>query len=594
MAAASEPFRPHVFGKFYLLQKLGMGGMAEIYRAKVAGSGGFEKELAVKRILPALSSDAQFARMLINEAKLTVALAHPTIAQIYELGEIDGLYFISMELVEGATLHDLLFLANKAGKPLTIEQSIYICLEVLRGLDYAHKRTDGAGRPLGIVHCDVSPDNVMIDWDGGVKLLDFGVARAAQSSLSNYKEGTLMGKLSYASPEQAEGERFDHRVDLFAVGVMFYELLTGTHPFGRVQTVDALIASRKKKVVPPSKVRRELPPILDSFVLKSLSHSVNDRFQSAKEMADELVDFLFPTPTQAVAEHLSVSMQELYRSRIERQQRLRANDSLHMKVLANSMAKMEEEAQSTQQGSAPATDDSAPADPDHLELTGLQPVQGTKIFVSALDSSGMYQVPTGQQTPIAPRTRTPSRSAPKRTVYVSTGASIGKLLLTLVIGLALGAAGAFVGQRYFGPPALVILSHPQGANVVYGDLTLGQTPLILDRSPIPRTGGEVLLQLPGYREHVLPLEEAGGRIFRGEAELVSSLGRLRLESRPSGARVSLNGEAVGTTPLDLEEIDLQQAHRFELELRGYEPDSFIKWPSDPAQRIIRELRRQTP
>ena len=222
----SEPFRPQIFGKFFLLQKLGTGGMAEIFRGKTAGAVGFEKELVIKRILPALSSDRQFVRMLVNEAKLTVALTHPTIAQVYELGEVEGQHFISMELVEGASLHDLIHTAAHANRPLTIEQCIYVCLEVLRGLDYAHKRADGAGNPLGIVHCDVSPDNVMLTWEGGVKLLDFGVARAAQSSLSNYREGTLMGKLSYAAPEQAEGEWFDHRVDLFAVGVMFYELLT--------------------------------------------------------------------------------------------------------------------------------------------------------------------------------------------------------------------------------------------------------------------------------------------------------------------------------------------------------------------------------
>lgn len=586
MATATEPFRPHVFGKFYLLQKLGQGGMAEIYRAKVAGSGGFEKELAVKRILPGLSSDSQFARMLINEAKLTVALAHPTIAQVYELGEIDGLYFISMELVEGATLHDVLFLASRAGKPLTIEQSIYVCLEILRGLEYAHKRTDGAGNPLGIVHCDVSPDNVMINWDGGVKLLDFGVARAAHRALSNYKEGTLMGKLSYASPEQAEGEGFDHRVDLFAVGVIFYELLTGTHPFGRVQTVDALIASRKKKVVPPSKVRAELPPFLDEFVLKSLSHSVSERFQSAKEMGDELVDFLFPTPTQSVAEHLSVSMKELYKERIERQQRLRANDSLHMKVLANAMAKAEE----SKSEAIPAA---APMLPEQEIELHLAPTQGTKIFVSALDTSGMYlggsyatSLPQPSARGVArPRTRQRplpiSRPAPSR----------WRMAAAWGAGLAIGAA-AILGFRHWAtPPPLVVLSEPAGAEVIFEGQTLGTTPLILARSPLPRKGAQLLLQLSGYRDTGVQAESVGGNLLQARAALPSSLGSLRIESHPPGARVLVNGEAAGTTPLELDGIPLDEAYRFELELRGYEPDSFVRWPDDPEPVIRRTLQR---
>lgn len=585
MKPTAEPFRPHVFGKFFLLQKLGMGGMAEIYRAKMGGTGGFEKELVIKRILPALSSDDQFARMLINEAKLTVALTHPAIAQIFELGEIDGQYFISMELVEGATLHDLMFLANKAGKPLTIEQSIYLCLEVLRGLDYAHKRADGAGRALGIVHCDVSPDNVMVTWEGGVKLLDFGVARAAQASISNYKEGTLMGKLSYASPEQAEGERFDHRVDLFAVGVMFYELLTGTHPFGRVQTVDALITSRKKKVVPPSKVRSELPEILDDFVIKSLAHDKDERFQSAKEMADELIEFLFPTPTQAIAEHLSVTMRELYRDRIERQQRLRANDSLHMKVLSHAKPRTGEVEIPAATPSRPAQDASP-----RESLPNRAPEHGTKIFVSGLDPHGTLDTSPAAPTPALPRSRTPSRTGSRRLPVRPQEKGRFTALFGSLAGLAAGGAGAFFFLER--SPPLVVLSEPSGAEVVFDGEALGLTPLILDRSPLPREGAEIQLRLAGFQDAGVRAESKGGRVLRATASLVSAKGVLRIESRPSGARVLVDGEPAGTTPLDVKDIPLNEAHRIELELKGYQPDSFVRWPHDKESRIVRVLERQ--
>ncbi len=589
MKPSADPFRPHIFGKFFLLQKLGMGGMAEIYRAKLSGTGGFEKELVIKRILPALSSDTQFPRMLINEAKLTVALTHPAIAQIYELGEIDGQYFISMELVEGATLHDLMFLANKAGRPLTIEQSIYLCLEVLRGLDYAHKRTDGGGKQLGIVHCDVSPDNVMVTWDGGVKLLDFGVARAAQSSLSNYKEGTLMGKLSYASPEQAEGERFDHRVDLFAVGVMFYELLTGTHPFGRVQTVEALIASRKKKVVPPSRVRKELPSLLDGFVLRSLAHSKEERFQSAKDMADELIEFLFPTPTQAIAEHLSASMRELYRDRIERQQRLRANDSLHMKVLAHARTR-------TGEVSIPPTalSSTPPPSASSSDDFDLRPEQGTKILVSGLDPNsvimGLESSAHLSSTPAMPRPRTPSRSTSRR-IHVPRGGGAGRasLLVAGILGVGLGGGGAWTLLQQQAPP-LVVLSEPSGAEVSYDGLPLGKTPLILDRSPLPRSGGEVRLELAGFQEATVHPRPVDGRVLHATATLASSLGTLRIESRPAGASVKVDGEEVGRTPVDVKDVPMNEAHRIELELRGHQPDTFVKWPHDPERSIVRTLQ----
>lgn len=572
----AEPFRPQIFGKFFLLQKLGMGGMAEIYRGKTAGAVGFEKELVVKRILPALSSDRQFVRMLVNEAKLTVALTHPAIAQVYELGEIEGQHFISMELVEGASLHDLMHTARQSSRPLTIEQSIYLCLEVLRGLDYAHKRTDGAGTPLGIVHCDVSPDNVMVTWDGGVKLLDFGVARAARSSLSNYREGTLMGKLSYAAPEQAEGEWFDHRVDLFAVGVMFYELLTGEHPFGRVQTIEALRTSRKKPVTPPSQLRPELPSFLDPFVLRSLAYKREDRFQSAKEMADELVDFLFPTPTIAVQEHLAASLRELYRERIERQQRLRANDPLHMKVLANARARVgQQQAPALQQQPVPA---------------GAVPEDGTRIFVSALDPRSVaidLDLPSDRQERtaalrIAPRV---ARPASRKLSWIGLGAAA-------VAGLAAGIGGALymVGTR---DPTLVVLSDPPGAEVFLGEMRLGTTPLILEEAKVPESGASLVLRLADHRDAQVPVVR-GDRVARAEATLASSLGTFRIDSDPPGAKLRVDGKEVGETPFDVAAIALDRPHRFDLEKKGYELDSFILTPDQAGPGVRRILEHERP
>ena len=179
----SAEFKPHLFGKFFLLQRLAVGGMAEIYRARVPGAGGFEKELVVKRILPARAQDEGFIKMLVNEAKLTVQLTHSNIAQVYECGTIDGNYFISMELVNG-DLPQGDDGGVRAGRnaDLTPEQAIYLVLQLLQGLDYAHRKTDGQGNPLRIVHCDVSPDNALVSWEGEVKLLDFGIARAATAS----------------------------------------------------------------------------------------------------------------------------------------------------------------------------------------------------------------------------------------------------------------------------------------------------------------------------------------------------------------------------------------------------------------------------
>nr|PZM93196.1 MAG: serine/threonine protein kinase [Pseudomonadota bacterium] len=566
----ADSFKPELFGKFFLLQRLGAGGMAEIYRAKTAGAGGFEKELVVKRILPSLSSDQQFIRMLINEAKLTVALTHPTIAQIYELGEVDGRYFISMEYVEGATLHEVMYLARHMGRPLGLEQSIYICLEVLRGLDYAHKRTDGAGNPLGIVHCDISPDNIMLTWDGGVKLLDFGVARAAQKSLSNYREGTLMGKLSYAAPEQAEGKPFDHRVDIFAVGVIFYELLTGTHPFGKVSDVEALIESRKKPVVPPSQ-RAGVPKVFDDFVARSLAYDPSQRFQSAEEMADELLQMLFPTQTMEVAAHLEATMRELYRGRIEQQQRERAKDSERMRALA----------------AGPASKVSAPrgSTPPEKALEAIPAASGTKIFVSKQFEEARPPVTaTPRQAP--PRTPTPTRVVATRRRSGRAGAFLAGAILGAVV--ALGGGFVYLEQA---PRPLVVLSEPLGAEVYHEEKLLGQTPLYLPETEL-RERAVLRLKLPRHREVEAPIERSG-RVLFARGKLDVAVGSLRIESIPSGATVRMNGQFVGTTPLELRDLPLDARHRFDLERAGYLVDSFVVRPEEVEGGVVRRtLRRE--
>ncbi|HYQ81882.1 MAG TPA: serine/threonine-protein kinase, partial [Anaeromyxobacteraceae bacterium] len=339
--APPQDFKPHVFGKFFLLQRLAVGGMAEIYRAKVAGAGGFEKELVVKRILPARAQDQGFVKMLVNEAKLTVQLTHNNIAQIYECGAIDHQYFISMELVNGVTMKEMMSAFQRAGVALTPEQSIYLVLQLLQGLDYAHKKADPQGHPLQIVHCDVSPDNALVSYQGELKLLDFGIARAA-TGLSNYKEGMLMGKLGYVAPEQASVEKaWDHRVDIFAAGILLYELLTKQKPFPKATDVESLIQSRKARVLPPTTIDDRLPRDIDPILLRALAYDPEKRYPEARAFADALVDVLFPTPHSAIQDLLGNQMHQVYADRIAKLRQARAHDALVMKVLANVAAQQQ-------------------------------------------------------------------------------------------------------------------------------------------------------------------------------------------------------------------------------------------------------------
>jgi tRNA A-37 threonylcarbamoyl transferase component Bud32 len=561
-AQTSTPdFKPHVFGKFFLLQRLAVGGMAEIFRAKVSGADGFEKELVVKRILPARSQDQGFIKMLVNEAKLTVQLTHNNIAQIFECGTIDGNYFIALELVNGVSLKDMMTSFARANAVLSPEQSIYIVLQLLQGLDYAHKRTDAAGKPLKIVHCDVSPDNALITYQGEVKLLDFGIARAA-TGLSNYKEGMLMGKLGYVAPEQASLERaWDHRVDIFASGIILYELLTKQKPFQRATDVESLIQARKGKVVPPSSIDERLPRDLDPILLRALAYDPEKRFPDARAFADELVDLLFPTPHSAVQDLLGKQMQQVYAERIGRQRTARAHDALVRKVLRH-VAEQQKSAVYERVAQAEAA--SATGEPPSIhELPSID--------IQMDHAEAPRPIPLG-----------PERI---RTVRIGTGRAIAAGLLA---GVA-AAAGLWAASTYLRPGTLLVTSSPAGAAVTLDGRPVGTTPVVVEDVPLSRPH-QVQASAPGCKPAEVQLRPELGKLLRHvDLSLPSALGALTVESEPSGAEVRLDGQAVGSTPLTVTEVRLDERHRLDLSLPGHEMDQFVVLPEKDGTRFHRKL-----
>ncbi len=220
------------FGDYRLLRRLGKGGMAEVFLARRRGAVGFEKTLVVKRILPQLAGDPSFVKMFIDEAKLSAELHHPNIVEVYDLGEIDGRLYIAMEYVAGKNLHEVLRAAAAAAAPLEWTMAAHLARETARALHHAHEHRSPGGAPLSVIHRDVSPSNVMVGHDGVVKLLDFGIAKAAvQSGDEGTRTGTVKGKFSYMAPEQLDGLRVDRRADVFALGVLLWELATGVRLF---------------------------------------------------------------------------------------------------------------------------------------------------------------------------------------------------------------------------------------------------------------------------------------------------------------------------------------------------------------------------
>jgi serine/threonine protein kinase len=292
MATEGQSKAPSAFGRYTLLEQLAVGGMAEVFRAKITSSHGFEKILVVKRILPHLAADPNFVAMFIDEAKLTAQLTHPKIVQVLDFGEVRGQYFTALEYIDGFDALGLLRVAAQKRVHIPRSLAVFVVSEVLEALDYAHNARDMEGKPMQIVHRDISPSNIFISKRGDVKLGDFGIAHA-QRRESKTQAGTLKGKYGYMSPEQVVGRPIDARSDLFAVGVVLAELVTGRRLFSAPADLDVLLKVRDVKLDRLDKYGADLPKALDRIVRKALTKSPRDRFASAAEFRDELSDYLF-------------------------------------------------------------------------------------------------------------------------------------------------------------------------------------------------------------------------------------------------------------------------------------------------------------
>ncbi|MGD9061423.1 MAG: serine/threonine-protein kinase, partial [Desulfobacterales bacterium] len=278
-------------GKYQLLQKIAVGGMAELYRAKVTRDHGFEKQVAIKKILPHLSDEGNLVKAFIDEAKLAALLQHENIIQIYDFGSIDGGYFIAMEYLFGKDLRKLINKVKKAGSPLDLENTLYIVSRICAGLDYSHKLKDLQGKPLNIIHRDINPQNIFLTYEGQVKIIDFGIAKAASHNSTTH-EGLIKGKVAYMSPEQALGNTIDHRSDIFSTGIILYELLAGRRMF-EGETMHIYNQVREARYEPLNKLQPHLPEKLNGVVDRALAKEPDERYQTCGEMLADLEECIF-------------------------------------------------------------------------------------------------------------------------------------------------------------------------------------------------------------------------------------------------------------------------------------------------------------
>ena len=274
-------------GKYKLVKLIASGGMAEVYLARQAGAAGFEKLVCLKRILPHLARDKQFVEMFLNEARLASRLDHPNIVSIFDLGEANGNYFIAMEFIDGPSLRAVHKTAEGRGEFLPIPEICKIISMAAGGLQYAHDLADTDGSPLGLVHRDISPDNILVHRNGAAKVVDFGIAKAANSA-SQTRTGTLKGKVAYMPPEQLRGEPLDRRTDVFALGVVLYELLAGKRPWEGTSEVALIGKIMTEEPTPLLKLRPDAPEALVAIVDRALSKDRDLRHQSCHELQADL------------------------------------------------------------------------------------------------------------------------------------------------------------------------------------------------------------------------------------------------------------------------------------------------------------------
>jgi serine/threonine-protein kinase len=318
MSAAARGTR---FGKYSLLNRIAVGGMAEIFLARQEGLEGFEKTICIKRIRSHLSSQPNFVRMFLNEAKLAAQLNHPNIVQIYDLGRIADSYFIAMEYISGRDMSRIIPKAEKAGIPFPMIYALRIASNVCEGLYYAHTKTDAYGNPLHVVHRDVTPENILVGFNGTVKIVDFGIAKA-NTQIEQTRAGEIKGKLSYMSPEQATGAQLDARSDIFALGSVVYEWLTGYKLFTGENEMAILRSIIEGKIYPPSYFKEDVPEAVERILMKALEKDRDKRYQSAWEMQFEIDTYLASSEFTPSNIHLSNFLKQIFGDEIEREKEL--------------------------------------------------------------------------------------------------------------------------------------------------------------------------------------------------------------------------------------------------------------------------------
>jgi len=521
------------FGKYVVIRRLAMGGMAEVCLARLQGAAGFNKLCVVKQVLPHLAEDPSFTEMFLDEGRLAARLVHPNIAQTFELGEDGGRFFMAMEFVPGKSLSDVFKRLRDLDQTMPLACAMRIELQLLEALQYAHALKGDSGKPLGLVHRDVSPSNVMVTFDGSVKLLDFGIAKAVTHSHQT-ESGRVKGKGGYMSPEQCRGRDLDSRSDLYAAGAVLYQLVTGVKPFDNLingSDIYALMqATMRGGFALPSQVRAGLPAELDSIVKQAMALKPEDRYRSARPMMADLEALSGRLGTFPSAQRLAELMEQLFG---EEQEELAFLPEVPEAAAADvrSSPSFVEQSQSFVEplsfdsllipkapgAVAPAREEKTrldrPVDPDDNEQT------------RDVTSLGL--------TAFAPRTATPRKATRLPRTWLAVA--------TIAGGAALGFGGLLLQSRLSSEVAVVVEPAPQP-----------EAPARAPASPPPVVADAVAPPEPEpVPAPVAVAARPAAKTVEPKALVVAAKGTVQLDAYP-WAYVSWKGKRLGETPMSAE------------------------------------------
>ena len=564
------------FGKYELVSKLAAGGMAITYRARMKGAAGVTKPVVIKQILPHFADDPEFVEMFVSEARVAAGLTHSNIAQVFDFGEIDGQYFLAMEFVHGQTLSKLLRRAQKAGLPgLPMPLALFVATQICDGLDYAHRHIGEDGQPMGLVHRDVSPDNVLISYEGQVKVIDFGIAKATSVVEARTSPGTLKGKYPYFSTEQARGEQdLDARSDIFAVGVVLYEMLCGRRPYeGELAVVLPRILDGDYP--PPSSLNPAITPELEAVMATAMALERGQRYPTAQAFSEALREQLYSSWPRFSPAMLSQLLGHLFAEELAAEGRKVEVTPAFLEQLAAWQAQPISEpmgAQTRVPGSASGRTSTG---------SGMRAVQSRPG-----GDSGRLSSNTGSRPGLRPTTNGASRPASNagaRTVSSASGRRVTSSVgVTRVSSPATMAAPPLEQE----PSTAVSQPAPEGAADAPRDtpVEVPAVKLVPDYlAPVREAREREAQERAERRQRLVMLISVPLFLialvlailhfaFSGKAVEEVPMGTQWISSIPPGATVKLNGRDVpGVTPLVVPNVPLHDANTLVVTLPGYRP-----------------------